>query len=88
MAKATLCLPDGYHITEDAAYPIIDKFLTPYTGKSLPNDLDSFHIYLSQLRAKIEQLFGILVSTWGILWGPPSVGFAGRADLVVALFHL
>ena len=37
---------------------------------------------------KIEQSFIILVSTWGILWRPLSVEFAGRIDLIVALFHL
>ena len=37
---------------------------------------------------KIEQSFGILVPTWGILWKPLGVGFAGRTDMIVALFHL
>ena len=81
-------LPNVYHITEDAMYPISDKLLTPHPGKSLPKDQDSFNFYLSQLRVIIEQSFGILVSTWGILWRPLSVGFAGRTDLIVALFHL
>ena len=47
-----------------------------------------FNFHLSQLRVKIEQSFGILVSTWGILWRPLSVGFAGRTDLIVARFQL
>ena len=36
VANATMRLPDGYHITEYAAYPISGKLLTPYPGKSLP----------------------------------------------------
>ena len=81
-------LPDGYDITGDAAYPISEKLLTPYPGKSLPKDQDSFNFHLSQLRVKIEQSFGILASTWAIMWRSLSVGFAVRTDLIVALFHL
>ena len=88
VAKATRRLPDGHHIIGDGAYPISEKLLTPYPGKSLPKDQDSFNFRLRQLRVKIEQLFGILVSTWGILWRPLSVGFAGRTDQIVTLFHL
>ena len=88
LAEATARLPDGCHIIGDAAYPISEKLLTPYPGKSLPRDQDSFNYHLSQLRVKIEQSFGILVSTWGILWKPLGVGFAGRTDMIVALFHL
>ena len=72
----------------DWANPISEKFLPPYPGKILPKDQDSFNFYLSQLRVKIEQSFGILVPTCGILRRPLSVGFAGRNGLIVALFHL
>lgn len=88
LAKATMRLPDGYHIIGDAAYPISEKLLTPYPGKNLPQDQDSFNFHLSQLRVKIEQSFGILVSTWGILWKPLSVAFSGRSDVIVAVFRL
>ena len=88
LAKATARLPDGYHVIGDATYPISEKLLTPYPGKGLPRDQDSFNFHLSQLRVKIEQTFGILVATWGIWWRPLRVGFAGRTDLVVAISHL
>ena len=88
LARATMRLPDGYHNIGDAAYPTSEKILTPYPGKSLPEDQDSFNFHLCQLRVKIEQSFGMLVSTWGILWRPLSKGFAGRTDLIVALFHM
>ena len=52
-------------ILGDAAYPLSEKILTPYRGKGLSNGKDSFNFYPSQLRVKIEQSFGILVSTWG-----------------------
>ncbi|CAB1100982.1 unnamed protein product [Ectocarpus sp. CCAP 1310/34] len=88
LAKAVARLPTGFHIIGDAAYPIGEKLLTPYPGRLLPAGEDSFNFHLSQLRVKIEQSFGILVSTWGILWRPLRVQFAGRADLITALFHL
>lgn len=88
LCKAVERLPPGYHIIGDAAYPVGEKLLTPYPGKHLPADKDSFNFHLSQLRVKIEQSFGILVSTWGILWRPLKVQYSGRGDLVKALFHL
>lgn len=88
LAKAVSRLPNGFHILGDAAYPISEKLLTPYPGKNLPAGEDAFNFYLSQLRVKIEQSFGILVSTWGILWRPLRVQYAGRGDLITALFHL
>lgn len=81
-------LPSQFHIIGDAAYPISEKLLTPYPGKDLPSGKDSFNFHLSQLRVKIEQSFGILVSTWGILWRPLRVQYAGRGDLITALFRL
>lgn len=72
----------------DAAYPLSDQLLTPYPGKLLPRDQDAFNFYLSQLRVKIEQAFGILVGQWGIWWRPLRVQFAGRSALVTALFRL
>ncbi|CAB1097923.1 unnamed protein product [Ectocarpus sp. CCAP 1310/34] len=88
LAKAVARLPAGFHIIGDAAYPIGEKLLTPYPGRQLPAGEDSFNFHLSQLRVKIEQSFGILVSTWGILWRPLRVQLGGRADLITALFHL
>ncbi|CAN0024068.1 unnamed protein product [Pylaiella littoralis] len=88
LSKAVNSLPNGFHIIGDAANPISGKLLTPYPGKDLPNGEDAFNFFLSQLRVKIEQSFGILVSTWGILWRPLRVQYAGRGDLVTALFHL
>lgn len=86
--KAVGRLPSPYHIIGDAAYPVSEKLLTPYPGKNLPPGKDSFNFHLSQLWVKIEQSFGILVSTWGILWRPLRMESAGRGDLITALFCL
>ena len=88
LSSAVSRLPEGFHIIGDAAYPISEKLLTPYPGKRLPPGQDSFNFHLSQLRVKIEQCFGILVSTWGILWRPLRMQYVGRGDVISALFHL
>lgn len=85
---ATQCLPPGYYIVGDAAYPLSDQLLTPYPGRNLEEEFDVFNFHLSQLRIKVEQAFGILVGTWGIFWRPLAVQFEGRADLITAVFHL
>lgn len=88
LSEAVNRLPGDYCIVADAAYPLSDKILTPYPGKGLALGFDSFNFHLSQLRVRIEQSYGILVSVWGILWRPIKVQFAGRASLIIALFHL
>ncbi|CAB1098416.1 unnamed protein product [Ectocarpus sp. CCAP 1310/34] len=88
LAKAVARLPAGCHIVGDAAYPIGQKLLTPYPERQLAAGKDSLNFHLGQLRVKIEQSFGILASTWGILWRHPRMQLGGRADLITALFHL
>lgn len=88
LSTAVARLPGNYCILGDAAYPLSDKLLTPYPGKALDPGFDSYNFHLSQLRAKIEQSFGILVSVWGILWRPLKVQFAGRMGLITTLFRL
>lgn len=88
MSDRVAKLPRGYYVLGDAAYPLSDQLLTPYPGKGLRPDLDSFNFHLSQLRVKVEQSFGILVQRWGILWKPLRVSFDRRTKLIRALFHL
>lgn len=88
ISESVARLPPGFYMLGDAAYPLSDQLLTPYPGKLLPRDRDAFNFFLSQLRVRIEQAFGILVGQWGILWRPLRVQFAGRSDLITALFRL
>lgn len=71
--------------------PLTRSAKTPYAihypGNGLPAGQDALNFYLSQLRVEIEQSFGLLVSTWGILWKPLRVQYLGRGDLVTALFY-
>ena len=59
---------EGTYMLGDAAYPIMEKLLIPYTGSQREDPFkDSFNFYLSQLRIRIEMAFGLLVQKWRIL---------------------
>lgn len=88
LSKSVERLPPGFYVLGDAAYPLSDHLLIPYPGKNLPPHMDAFNFYLSQLRVRIEQAYGIVVGQWGILWKPLRFQFAGRTDLITAIFHL
>lgn len=63
-------LHESFHVVLDEAYICRGQFLTPYKGKNLPVDKDTFNYYLSMNRQVIERAFGILVRRWGIFWRP------------------
>ena len=52
----------------DAAYPLSEQLLTPFTGSHRDDaNKDSFNYFLSQMRIRIEMEFGYLTSKWPIL---------------------
>ena len=54
----------------DAAYPLGERTLTPFTGADrLDTYKDAFNFYLSQLRIRVEMVFGRLVNKFRILHG-------------------
>jgi hypothetical protein len=60
-------LPQGFYMAADNAYTLSDTLLIPYSGvDKLDPSKDVFNFYLSQLRIRIEQAFGLLVSKWRI----------------------
>ncbi|CAJ1959471.1 unnamed protein product [Cylindrotheca closterium] len=64
-------LPFGTYVIGDAAFPLGDNLLIPFTGtyKLDPsNDVYNFHI--SQLRIRIEMAFGHLNNKWRVLRRP------------------
>ncbi|CAN0412106.1 unnamed protein product, partial [Pylaiella littoralis] len=81
-------LPKGYYIVRDAAYPGSDVVLVPYPGTKVSESQDALDYYLSQCRIAIEQTFGILVRTWGILWRPLELRLGSVAPLVESLVRL
>ncbi|CAN0265310.1 unnamed protein product, partial [Discosporangium mesarthrocarpum] len=81
-------LPDGYYIIGDSAYPPSDRLLTPYPGTYLCPGEDAFNFFHSQPRIKVEQAFGILVMTWGILWKPLRLSIRDTRIIVHACMRL
>jgi DDE superfamily endonuclease len=45
------------------------RIITPYSGK-LTQMEDTFNFFWSSLRIMAEQVFGVIVARWGILWSP------------------
>ena len=58
------------HVVLDEAYKCTQQELSPWKGKSLPADKDTFNYYLSLHRQCVERAFGLLVGRWGIFWRP------------------
>jgi hypothetical protein len=55
-------LPFGFYLVADNAYTLSDMLLIPYSGQDrVDSSKDAFNFYLSQLRIRIEQAFGLLV---------------------------
>ena len=64
-------LPTGTYFVGDAAYPLLETLLIPFTGSQRDNvDNDAFNFYMSQLRIRIEMAFGRLVNKFRILKRP------------------
>jgi DDE superfamily endonuclease len=65
------------------------RIITPYIGRNLDSTKESFNYYLSSLRITVEQVFGVIVSRWGILWSPLrcSLRRATRIVVVCAKLH-
>ena len=63
-------LPGGMYALGDAAYPLGDRLLVPFTGDYRDDRFhDSFNFFLSQLRIRVEMAFGRLVTKFRILGG-------------------
>jgi hypothetical protein len=61
-------LDKQFQIVGDEAYGLRSYLVTPYSGRMLPIEKDSFNFYQSRLRINVECAFGILVARWGVLW--------------------
>jgi len=63
-------LPEGLWVATDDAYVAGRRVLTPWAGKNLPWDKDSFNYWHSSSRTFAEQVFGQIVGRWGISQRP------------------
>jgi hypothetical protein len=61
-------LPTQFHIVLDDAYVSTEQELTPWKGRQLPQDKDTFYYNLSLQRQVVERAFGLLVQRWGVFW--------------------
>jgi len=61
-------LRPGYWVAGDDACIAWARLLTPWPGRKLPWEKDSFNYYHSSSRTFVEQVFGQIVGRWGILW--------------------
>jgi hypothetical protein len=82
-------LPEGYYIVADNAYTLSKSLLVPYSGndKRFPSR-DVFNFYLSQLRIKIEQAFGMMVNKWRVFKKPLQLGLARVPTLIECCVRL
>ena len=63
-------VPGPFYILGDNAYPLGNQLLIPFKGAQRMELMNShFNFYLSQLRIKIEQAFGLFTTKWRILRG-------------------
>jgi hypothetical protein len=81
-------LPGWASVAADNAYvkgSACARVLTPFPG-ALSSCQEAFSYYLSSLRILVEQVFGVVVGRWGILWSPIQAeeGDARRRRLVQA----
>ena len=81
-------LLEPFWIAGDEAYPCGDKLLTPWSGRNLPSDKDSFNYWLSAHRCHVEQSFGMLVQRWGLLWRKIDISTDRVSKTVMAIVKM
>lgn len=79
-------LPSEFFLLGDSAFrPGSTSLITPGTKNGTTTD---YKYVQSRARMPVEQAFGVLMRTWGILWRPLEIDFYLRAPLMCALIHL
>lgn len=81
-------LPGLHHVVADAAYPVSEKVLCPFPGRSLETYEDSYNYHQSQVRMAVERSFGILVARWGVLWRPLRMSLKHSVQVITACMRL
>jgi hypothetical protein len=85
-------LPDWASVAADNAYgngSACGRVLTLFPG-ALSNSQEAFNYYQSSLRILVEQVFGVIVGRWGILWSSMrcTLKKATRVVVVVCKLHI
>jgi hypothetical protein len=71
---STTKLPTGFYGIGDEAFVCTDVLLTPWSGRCLSRDKNSFIFFLSAMRQCIERCIGVFVARWGIFRRPLTFG--------------
>jgi hypothetical protein len=82
-------MPEQYFLLGDNAYALSEKILIPFSGaqkKVVEND--AYNYYLSQLRIRIEQAFGLLTTKWRIFRAPINASLYMTSDIINAASRL
>ena len=74
LGTSTTKLPQGFYGVGDEAFVCSDTLLTPWSGRGLDRNKDSFNCLLSAMRQCIERAFGMFVGRWGIFRRPLTFG--------------
>jgi hypothetical protein len=70
LGKSAIQLPVGFYGVGDEAFICTETLLTPWSGRGLDRNKDSFNFLLSSMRQCIERAFGTFVARWGIFRRP------------------
>ena len=84
LGKSPIELPVGYYGIGDEAFICSDTLLTPWSGRGLEQNKDSFNFLLSAMRQCIERAFGVFVGRWGLFRRPLVFG-ASKWGLVTGV---
>jgi hypothetical protein len=82
-------LPPGFYAVADNAYTLSEHLIIPYCGvDKLDKSKDVCNFYISQLRIRVEQAFGLLVCKWRIFKKPIKLKLHRVQHVVQACFRL
>lgn len=78
-----------YFLVGDNAYRLSDQLLIPYSGNNLTECERTYNYYLSQLRIRIEMVFGQMTTKWRIFWRCLENGTRRNSQImrVAAMLH-
>ena len=82
-------LPIRKFVIGDNAYMCTETLLTPFSGNEKKDpEKDAFNFYLSQLRIRIEQTFGLMTNKWRILRQPLQMNLKNVAKTFMCITRL
>jgi hypothetical protein len=82
-------MPTKYFLLGDNAYGLSEEILIPFSGSQKKvAENDAYNYYLSQLRIRIEQAFGLLTTKWRIFRSNLNADLSMASDIINAASRL